>query len=196
MSKFVWTFPVRTTTGQEMVNALKTMFASGRKPTHLRSDQGTEFVNKNVKTFLKKEDIIVFVTHNTVKASYAERAIKTIKSKLIRYLTRKQSRRWVDVLSNITESYNKTYHRSIKRTPQSVKPEHSPELWKIQYQQRSQLSTNTRSQSVSKKKPSKSARKTSLYKFKVGDLVRVFFYKKTISTRIRRTLVQRTIRHK
>ena len=31
LSKFVWTFPLRTTTGQEMVNPLKTMFASGRK---------------------------------------------------------------------------------------------------------------------------------------------------------------------
>ena len=38
LSKFVWTVPLRTTTGQEMVQALKRMFASGQKLTHLRSD--------------------------------------------------------------------------------------------------------------------------------------------------------------
>ena len=79
LSKFVWTVPLRTSTGQEMVQALKRMFASGRKPTHIRSDQGTEYVNRNVKTLLKNEGVVFFVTHNVVKASYAERAIKIIK---------------------------------------------------------------------------------------------------------------------
>ena len=55
LSKFVWTVPLRTTTGQEMVEALRQMFATGRKPSHIRSDQGTEFLNKNVKTLLKTE---------------------------------------------------------------------------------------------------------------------------------------------
>ena len=73
LSKFIWTVPLRTTTGKEMTQALKSMFVSGRKPTHIRSDQGTEYVNKNVKDLLKKEGVTFFVTHNIVKASYAER---------------------------------------------------------------------------------------------------------------------------
>ena len=91
--KFVWTVPLRTTTGQEMVQTLQHMFATGRKPTHLRSDKGTEYVNKNVKSLLKKEGVAFFVTHNVVKASYAERDIKTIKSRLVRYMTHKQVHR-------------------------------------------------------------------------------------------------------
>ena len=128
LSKFVWTVPLRTTTGQEMVDAYlftsTQIFASGRKPTHLRSDQDTEFVNQKVKALLKKKGVDFFVTHNVVKASYAERAIKTIKSRLIQCMTHKQTRRWVDILPDITASYNATYHRSIKRTPRSVKAEH------------------------------------------------------------------------
>ena len=136
LSKFVWTVPLPTTTGQEMVGALTQIFATGRKPTHLRSDQGTEFVNQKVKALLKKQGVEFFVTHNVVKASYAERAIKTIKSKIIRYMTHKQTKRWIDILPDITASYNSTYHRSIKRAPRSVKAKDSVDLWNLQYASR------------------------------------------------------------
>lgn len=168
LSKYVWTVPLKTTTGQEMKKALKVIFASGRKPRHFRSDRGTEYVNQSVKTMLKNEGVIFFVTHNTVKASYAERAIKTIKSRLIRYMTRQQTKRWVDILSKVTESYNATYHRSIKRTPRSVTPKDSVALWKAQY--------NPQPES-SRKPPTKSS--TVNFKYKVGDLVRVSFMRHT-----------------
>ena len=168
LSKFIWTVPLRTTTGQEMVLALKRMFAAGRKPTHLRSDQGTEFVNRNVKALLKKEGVTFFVTHNVVKASYAERAIKTIKSRLVRYMTHKQTHRWIDILPKVTESYNQTYHRSIiKRSPQSVKPTDSVELWKRQYDNLPMSNSNRRHVSAVPK-----------FKYKVGDLVRVSFLRR------------------
>ena len=167
LSKFIWTVPLRTTTGQEMVLALKRMFASGRKPTHIRSDKGTEYVNKNVKNLLKNEGVTFFVTHNVVKASYAERAIKTIKSRLVRYMTHKQIHRWIDILPEVTQSYNETYHRSIKRTPQSVKSTDSVELWKRQYDA---LPIPT-----SKRKRAYSVGK---YKYRVGDLVRVSFLRR------------------
>lgn len=168
LSKFVWTVPLRTTTGQEMAQALKRMFASGRKPTHIRSDQGTEYVNRNVKTLLKKEGVTFFVTHNVVKASYAERAIKTIKSRLVRYMTHKQLHRWIDVLPKVTESYNQTYHRSIKRPPQNVKPSDSVELWKRQYDSLPMPVSKTRRASPVGK-----------FKYKVGDLVRVSFLRRS-----------------
>ena len=121
----------------------------------------------------------LFVTHNVVKASYAERAIKTIKSRLIRYPTRKQTRRWIDVLPQITDSYNKTYHRSVKRTPNSVKLKDSVELWKLQCESPLK-STNSKTtsplKSVSKKHK---IRGKNIYKYKVGDLVRVSFIGKT-----------------
>jgi len=54
------------------------------------------------------------------KANYAERALKTIKGRLMRYFSHKRTARWVDVLPQITESYNNTWHRTIKRKPSSV----------------------------------------------------------------------------
>jgi hypothetical protein len=66
------------------------------------------------------------VTHNLVKASLAERAVKIIKSRLAHYMTKKQTHRWLEVLPRVTEGYNKSYHRSIKRAPASVKNQTRP----------------------------------------------------------------------
>ena len=77
-------------------------------------------------------------------------------------MTHKQSHQWVEALPKLTTSYNKTYHRSIKRTPASVKPSDHVELWKELYE--SKLQTH---------KPS-----TQSFKFKVGHIVRVSFLRR------------------
>ena len=142
LSKYIWTVPLRTKTGKEMKSAFPKIFALGRKPMNVRSDKGTEFANKDISRYLKDQAVNYFVTQNVVKASYAERAIKTIKSRIIRYITHSQHPRWVDVLPDITENYNKTDHRSIKRRPASVKSKDSVELWKIQYETKPRLKKN------------------------------------------------------
>ena len=162
MSKYVWTVALRTKTAGEIVKAFQTIFKDGRKPTRIRTDKGSEYVNKNVRKFLKGEKVIHFVTQNIVKASIAERAIKTIKTRIAHLMTHKQSHRWVEALPKLTTSYNKTYHRTIKRSPTSVKPSDQVELWKELYEtkrQRPQYSSKT-------------------YRFKVGDIVRVSFLRR------------------
>ena len=162
MSKYVWTVPLRTKTAVEIVKAFKTIFKDGRKPTRIRTDKGSEYVNKDVRKYLKEQHTIHFVTQNIFKASLAERAIKNIKSRIARFMTHKQSHQRVEALPKLTTSYNKTYHRSIKRTPASVKPSDHVELWKELYE--SKLQTH---------KPS-----TQSFKFKMGDIVRVSFLRR------------------
>lgn len=53
------------------------------------------------------------IDHTEVKANYAERVIKTIKTKLYRYITYKQSYNYVDKLQDLAKNYNATYHRKI-----------------------------------------------------------------------------------
>jgi len=67
------------------------------------------------------------------KANYAERALKTIKGRLMRYFSHKRTARWVDVLPQITDSYNNTWHRTIKRKPSSVTIENASQVWATQY---------------------------------------------------------------
>ena len=101
-----------------------------------------------------------------MKASYAERAIKTIQSRLVRYLTLKQTKQWVNILPKFTESFNKTYHRSIKRTLQRVKAKNLVDLWKLQY---------TRQSESSVRMPSANSSHARVFKYKVEDLVCVSF---------------------
>ncbi|KAJ8314766.1 hypothetical protein KUTeg_006916 [Tegillarca granosa] len=81
--------------------------------------------------------------------------------------------RWIDVLDKITISYNKTYHRTIKRTPASVTPKDSVNLWKTIYEVNVRPKTKSKQNVESKKTPYR-----RIYKFKVGDVVRISFLKR------------------
>ena len=55
-----------------------------------------------------------------LKANYVERLNRTLKLRISRYFSHKQTHKWINVLSDITHSYNNKFHRTIKRTPTSV----------------------------------------------------------------------------
>ena len=80
-----------------------------------------------------------YVTQNETKAKYAERLIKHIRKKLARYMSFKQTHRWVDILDDMMHSYNHSYHRSIKMTPADVTAEDVNRLWKLQYEPKNRL---------------------------------------------------------
>ncbi|KAK3082481.1 hypothetical protein FSP39_001793 [Pinctada imbricata] len=162
-SRYVWTAPLKSRKGCEMRKVLDTIFnSSGRKPHKLRTDKGTEFLNSNVKNLISSLNIDHFVTQNNVKASYAERAIKTIKKKIVRLMTYRQSHRWIDDLQAITASYNATYHRGIGMSPEQVTNKDRYDFWQNQ-------------RSTSRPTP------PLFFKFKVGDIVRVSYQKNIFS---------------
>ena len=161
-SRYIWTVPLRSTKGSEMKEALKSVFDRGRIPQHLRTDKGVEFKNKSVQKLTKTLNVKQFFTQNESKANYAERAIKNIKSRISRYRSRHQTNRWIDVLNQITGSYNHTYHRSIKRAPSAVREKDQPEIWKIQHDTK-----------ASREKMIEKGGSVTRYKFKVGDTVRI-----------------------
>ena len=57
-----------------------------------------------------------------LKASVVERFNKTLKTKMYRYFTHANTRRYVDVLDDLLHSYNNTYHRSIGMAPAEFGP--------------------------------------------------------------------------
>ena len=44
--KYAWVVPLKTKQSQELVKAFQKILASGRKPSKLQTDQGTEFLNR------------------------------------------------------------------------------------------------------------------------------------------------------
>ena len=189
-SRFVWTRALVRKSGKEVQKALSGIFQEDqRKPKHIRTDKGTEFMDKNVQNFLRRQHIEYFTTDNEVKSNYAERAIKTIKSKLFRYMTVNNTFKWVDALASITLGYNKTYHRSIKMAPRDVTPEIEVKLWMSLYpdtegetgkralKNENKTGNPKKTGVVGKKKKrllkAKLARTTPKFKFMLDDTVRI-----------------------
>ena len=61
-----------------------------------------------------------YTTNSDLKASVIERFNRTIKEKMWRYFTFKNNHKYIDILDQLLESYNNSYHRSIKTKPSSV----------------------------------------------------------------------------
>ena len=96
-------------------------FKSNRKPDKIWVDIGSEFYNASFKKWLQDNDIVMYSTHNEGKSVVAERFIRTLKSKIYKYMTSISKNVYIDKLDNIVNEYNNAYHTTIKMKPIGVK---------------------------------------------------------------------------
>ena len=59
--------------------------------------------------------------HDEGKSIAAERFIRTLKTKIYKYMTSASKNVYIDKLDDIVDEYNNTYHRKIKMKPVDVK---------------------------------------------------------------------------
>ena len=128
-SKYAWVRPLRNKTSSEVSKAFKSIIED-RKPKKVQYDQGMEFKNKEFQKLLREYDIISYEARNDTKAAIVERFNRTFKNKMYRYLTAENTLRYIDVLQDLIESYNNTYHRSIKMKPINVNEENEKKVHK------------------------------------------------------------------
>ena len=133
LSKFLWVVPLKNKTGTEMVRAFQVILTRGRKPIQLQTDQGKEFYNKTMDTFLKEKKIHLFSTEGDDKAAIAERVNRTLKERIYRYLTSADTLRYENVLQAIVRGYNRSKHRSIGMAPKDVTFANEKTVWKRLY---------------------------------------------------------------
>ena len=93
----------------------------------------------------------MYSIHNERKSIVAERFIRTLQTKIYKYMTLVSKNVYIDKLDDIVGEYNNTYHRTIKMKPVDVKDNTYIDFKK----------------EVNDKDP----------KFKVGDHVRISKYK-------------------
>ena len=94
---------------------------SKRKPNKIWIDQGSKFYNTHFKKWLKENDIIMYSTHNEGKSVVAKRFIRTLKNKIYKHMTAVSENVYYDVLDDIVNEYNNTYHKTIVMKPIDVK---------------------------------------------------------------------------
>ena len=59
----------------------------------------------------------MYSIHNEGKSVVAERFIRTLKTKIYKYMTSVSKNVYKDKLDDIVDDYNNTYHRTIKIKP-------------------------------------------------------------------------------
>jgi hypothetical protein len=129
-TKFIWAVPLKKKDGPKCANGLNDIFQDFTEwPNTLITDEGNEFYNKDVRKILERYGIHHYSIKTKMKASIAERAIRTLKSKIHKCLVKNNSKSWIDVLQKITEGYNSTYHSSIKMEPKSVNESNRKEVF-------------------------------------------------------------------
>ena len=93
----------------------------------------------------------MYSTHNEGKPVVAERFIRTSKNKIYKHMAAISKNVYFDVLNDIVDEYNNTYHKTIKMKPIDVKSDSFAEY----------------NEESNEKDP----------KFKTGDHVRISKYK-------------------
>ena len=88
-SRYGWVEPLKDKTAKEIVKAFDKIIQEGRIPKRLRSDAAKDFTSEQFQKYVKSKNIIHFVTHTEKQANYVERFIKTLKSKIFKYMVEK-----------------------------------------------------------------------------------------------------------
>ena len=77
-SKYVRVKPMKKKTVDSLLEAFDSVLSKGRKPEKLRTDKGTEFLNKSFRQYLKKKDIQFCTANNEPKVSVVDRVNLTL----------------------------------------------------------------------------------------------------------------------
>ena len=128
-SRYGWAKPLKRKTGEQVVEQFKEIFKVA-VPEKLQFDDGTEF--KNVKTYalFKEHNIKYFSSRSEKKASIVERFNRTLKTRMWKYFTANETEKWYDILDDLVNDYNNSYHSSIGMTPTEARnPENSDTVW-------------------------------------------------------------------
>ena len=80
---------------QKILNHLK------RKPNKIWVEKGSEFYNNSFKKWLEDNDIEMYWTHSEGKSVVAIKFIRTLKTKIYKYMTLVSKNKYIDKLDGI-----------------------------------------------------------------------------------------------
>ena len=154
LSRYACAEPIPNKKPTSVVKGFQKFFSS-RKPQILQTDSGTEFTAKTTRKYLKDQNIRFFTSKNETKCAIVERHMRTLKSKLYKAFSHRNSYRYLDILDDVMHSYNNTIHSSIKMRPADVNMFNEYAVFKTLYGNPN------------------ASRMVAKFKFKVGDTVRI-----------------------
>jgi transposase-like protein len=155
-SKLAYVRVLKNKSGAEVTRAFESILKAGGAPKKVQTDGGKEFFNKTFQKLMNKYNIVHFATGSDLKASVVERFNRTLKERMWRYFTAHNTNRYTDIVQDLVNGYNHSYHKTIRMKPSEVSSENSFQVFKNMYG----LFPLRR-------------KKKMTFKFLVGDLVRI-----------------------
>ena len=159
-SKKAYAIPLKNKTANSTLKGIEKGIKILGIPKKVHTDEGKEFFNNKVQNYFKQNSILLYKTNSENKASIIERFNRTFKEKMWRFFSLTEDFRYLEILDDLLSSYNNSYHRSIKMTPNEVKKSNSRQVYLNLY------GLNNLNENIYKPK------------FKIGDYVRISKYKK------------------
>ena len=158
-TRYVWARDLKTKESKSVADAFEELHGDDKEaltPLYIYTDSGKEFLGAPFQSALKKRNIQHRIgSSEDFHCPFVERVIRTLKEKLFQAMTSEHSRRWVDLLPLVVNTYNKTQHSSIGMSPEDARePTHYLEALEKTY-------------------PTKKSRRPPRYRFKSGDYVRI-----------------------
>ena len=146
----VWAAPMKRKNAQWTADAFESIFKHFDEfPLHVITDRGhgkflkDDIYNINILEFYNNQVRKVFtnygINHYTTptktkwKASYAERVIRTLKSRIQKYFVHNNTKKWIDIIQNIVDDYNRTPHSAHGLPPQDVTSANRDQVYKKLY---------------------------------------------------------------
>jgi hypothetical protein len=157
LSRKLYVEPLKSKSGPDVVEAFKKLWPQDQIPRIVRSDKGREFTGAVTQRYFEEHDIHHYTTSNEIKAHFAERVIRTLKSRIQHLVTHTQNEKYIHKLQAIVGAYNESTHSSIGIAPSRVTHANERAVWWLQYW------------------PRRPYQKPKPFRYDVGDQVRITF---------------------
>jgi transposase InsO family protein len=165
-SRFAYVRPLKNKSGEVVSDALREILVDGGNPVRCRSDRGAEFKSKNVQDLLRRLGIKHYFTTSELKCQPVERLNQTLKSAIYKWCYENKSFAYITVLDELVNGYNHRVHSALfGLSPSEVNESNQARLWNLMY--------------VGSGKGAKGRQRIRVFKYNVGDLVRISLAKKT-----------------
>jgi len=117
-TKFVWVYPVKSTTSREVINKLELQKTTFGNPSQIVADRGTAFTSQEFKDYCISENIeLKFITTGLPRANGQVERVNAIIVNVLAKLSTDNPTKWYQHVAAVQRAINSTYQRSIKRTP-------------------------------------------------------------------------------
>lgn len=136
LSKYAWVVAMKSKKGKATAEAFQHLLenSGGRRPVNLQTDQGKEFYNQHMKRLLDQYDIHHYSTRGEPKAALAERFNRTLKELMYKYMTARNTPKYLEALPLLVNKYNTSIHSRTKMAPADVTDDNASVVWKRLYQ--------------------------------------------------------------